>query len=143
MGGAWAYEALSFAGYWAWDPVENTSLVPWLTLVAGIHTNLIARSTGYSIRSTYGFYLLTFLLILYSTYLTRSGILGDTSVHSFTEMGLGFQLIIFIASFVAAGFGPLGGALPGSARSVAGKKRATAANFGCSSGRWCCCFRQC
>ncbi len=104
MGGAWAYEALSFAGYWAWDPVENTSLVPWLTLLAGIHTNLVARSTGYSIRSTYGFYLLTFILILYSTYLTRSGILGDTSVHSFTEMGLGLQLILFIGSFSILGF---------------------------------------
>jgi len=99
MGGAWAYEALSFAGYWAWDPVENTSLVPWLTLVAGIHTNLVARSTGYSIKSTYGFYLVSFLLILYSTYLTRSGILGDTSAHAFTEMGLGFQLLLFIGSF--------------------------------------------
>ncbi len=99
MGGAWAYEALSFAGYWAWDPVENTSLVPWITLVAGIHTNLVARSTGYSIRSTYGFYLISFLLILYSTYLTRSGILGDTSAHAFTEMGLGFQLVLFIGSF--------------------------------------------
>ncbi|MFN0176792.1 MAG: cytochrome c biogenesis protein CcsA [Saprospiraceae bacterium] len=103
MGGAWAYEALSFAGYWAWDPVENTSLVPWLTLLAGIHTNLIARNTGYSIRSTYGFYLITFILILYSTYLTRSGILGDTSVHSFTEMGLGLQLIIFMAAFSLLG----------------------------------------
>jgi len=103
MGGAWAYEALSFAGYWAWDPVENTSLVPWLTLLAGIHTNLIARSTGYSIRSTYGFYLITFILILYSTYLTRSGILGDTSVHSFTEMGLGLQLIILISVFSVMG----------------------------------------
>ncbi len=103
MGGAWAYEALSFAGYWAWDPVENTSLVPWLILVAGIHTNLIARSTGYSIRSTYGFYLLSFILVLYSTYLTRSGILGDTSVHSFTEMGLGVQLILFIGSFSLLG----------------------------------------
>ncbi|MBC7777792.1 MAG: cytochrome c biogenesis protein CcsA [Phycisphaerae bacterium] len=99
MGAAWAYEALSFAGYWAWDPVENTSLVPWLTLLAGIHTNLVARSTGYSIRSTYGFYLLTFILILYSTYLTRSGILGDTSVHSFTEMGLGLQLIVLMGVF--------------------------------------------
>ncbi len=99
MGGAWAYEALSFAGYWAWDPVENTSLVPWLTLVAGIHTNLVARATGYSIKSTYGFYLVSFLLILYSTYLTRSGILGDTSAHAFTEMGLGFQLLLFIGSF--------------------------------------------
>jgi cytochrome c-type biogenesis protein CcmF len=99
MGGAWAYEALSFGGYWAWDPVENTSLVPWIVMVGGIHTNLVARSTGYSIRSTYGFYLLSFILILYSTYLTRSGILGDTSAHAFTEMGLGLQLIIFISVF--------------------------------------------
>lgn len=103
MGGAWAYEALSFAGYWAWDPVENTSLVPWLVLVAGIHTNLVARATGYSIRSTYAFYLLSFILILYSTYLTRSGILGDTSAHAFTEMGLGLQLILFIAVFSLLG----------------------------------------
>lgn len=99
MGGAWAYEALSFAGYWAWDPVENSSLVPWITLVAGIHTNLVARNTGYSIRSTYGFYLMSFVLILYSTYLTRSGILGDTSAHAFTEMGLGFQLLLYIIAF--------------------------------------------
>ncbi|MBP6825650.1 MAG: cytochrome c biogenesis protein CcsA [Saprospiraceae bacterium] len=99
MGGAWAYEALSFAGYWAWDPVENTSLVPWLVMVAGIHTNLVARSTGYSIRSTYGLYLLSFVLVLYSTYLTRSGILGDTSAHAFTELGLGFQLVMFIIAF--------------------------------------------
>jgi cytochrome c-type biogenesis protein CcmF len=103
MGGVWAYEALSFAGYWAWDPVENASLVPWLTLVAGIHTNLVARSTGYSTRSTYAFYLMTFVLILYSTYLTRSGILGDTSAHAFTEMGLSLQLIWFIFAFVGIG----------------------------------------
>lgn len=100
MGGAWAYEALSFGGYWAWDPVENMSLVPWLTLIAGIHTNLIARNTGHSIRSTYVFYLLTFLLILYSTFLTRSGVLGETSVHAFTEMGLEWQLVSFIGVFL-------------------------------------------
>ncbi len=103
MGGAWAYEALSFGGYWAWDPVENSSLVPWITLVAGIHTNLIARNTGYSTRSTYAYYLLTFILILYSTYLTRSGILGDTSAHAFTEMGLSLQLILFIGFFTLLG----------------------------------------
>jgi len=103
MGGAWAYEALSFGGYWAWDPVENTSLVPWIVMVAGIHTNLVARNTGYSIRSTYAFYLLSFVLILYSTYLTRSGILGDTSAHAFTEMGLGFQLVLFIGVFAVLG----------------------------------------
>ncbi len=99
MGGAWAYEALTFGGYWAWDPVENTSLVPWLILVAGIHTNLVSKSTGYSIRSTYMFYLLCFLLIIYSTFLTRSGILGETSVHAFTEMGLELQLVFFVGLF--------------------------------------------
>lgn len=100
MGSAWAYEALSFGGYWAWDPVENTSLVPWLILIAGVHTNLIARNTSYSIKSTYIFYLLAFILVVYSTFLTRSGILGDTSVHAFTEMGLENQLVLFILTFV-------------------------------------------
>lgn len=105
MGGAWAYEALSFGGYWAWDPVENMSLVPWLVLIAGLHGNFIARHTGQSIRVTYFFYLLAFLLVLYSTFLTRSGILGDESVHAFTEMGLEWQLVGFIAVFaVAAGY---------------------------------------
>jgi len=99
MGGAWAYEALDFGGYWAWDPVENTSLVPWLLVVAAIHVNLVAKATGYSIKSTYLFYILTFLGILYSTTLTRSGVLGDTSVHAFTEMGLEHQLLLFIIFF--------------------------------------------
>lgn len=100
MGGAWAYEALSFGGYWAWDPVENMSLVPWLILLAGIHTNLISRNTGYAIKSTYIYYLLTFIFVVYSTFLTRSGVLGDTSVHAFTEMGLEWQLVLFITAFV-------------------------------------------
>lgn len=105
MGGVWAYEALSFGGYWAWDPVENASLVPWITLVAGIHTTLVARSTGYSIKSSYIFYILTFFLIVYSTFLTRSGILGETSVHAFTEMGLEWQLVIFLG---VIGLGSIG-----------------------------------
>lgn len=100
MGGAWAYEALTFGGYWAWDPVENASLVPWILIVAGIHTHLVARATGHSIRSTYLFYILTFFFILYSTFLTRSGILGETSVHAFTEMGLENQLLFFILFFL-------------------------------------------
>jgi cytochrome c-type biogenesis protein CcmF len=100
MGGAWAYEALNFGGYWAWDPVENMSLVPWIILIAGIHTNLVARSTGQSIRSTYMFYLLSFLMVIYSTFLTRSGVLGDTSVHAFTNMGLGWQLVAFLGLFL-------------------------------------------
>jgi len=105
MGGAWAYEALSFGGYWAWDPVENMSLVPWIFLLAGIHTNLIARATGQSIKSSYLFYMLTFVFIVYSTFLTRSGILGDTSVHAFTEMGLESQLLAFLLAFVFLSIG--------------------------------------
>ncbi|MCA6451256.1 MAG: cytochrome c biogenesis protein CcsA [Chitinophagaceae bacterium] len=100
MGAAWAYESLSFGGYWAWDPVENASLVPWLTLVAGLHTNLIYRNSGYSLRPTYFFYIISFILVLYSTFLTRSGILGDTSVHAFTDLGMNVQLLLFVLVFL-------------------------------------------
>lgn len=99
MGGMWAYESLSFGGYWAWDPVENASLVPWMTGVAGLHTLLIYRATGHSLRATYLFYILTFLFILYSTFLTRSGILGETSVHAFTDLGMNWQLLAFLLVF--------------------------------------------
>ncbi len=87
MGGAWAYESLNFGGYWAWDPVENASLVPWLTLIAGLHTLLVYRSTGRAFTITFVLLLLTHLLIWYSTFLTRTGILGKTSVHAFTGDG--------------------------------------------------------
>ena len=100
MGGAWAYEALSFGGFWAWDPVENASLVPWITLIAGLHTLLVFKSTGHALRATFIFFIGTFVLILYSTFLTRSGILGDTSVHSFTDLGMSGQLVVFMAFFV-------------------------------------------
>ena len=100
MGAMWAYESLSFGGYWAWDPVENASLVPWLTLVAGLHCNLIYKSSGYSLRAVYFFYIISFVLILYSTFLTRSGVLGDTSVHAFTDLGMNWQLLLFILVFL-------------------------------------------
>jgi cytochrome c-type biogenesis protein CcmF len=100
MGAAWAYESLNFGGYWAWDPVENASLVPWLVLVAGIHTALIFRHTGYSLHSTFSFLILSFLLVLYSTFLTRSGILGDTSVHAFTDLGMNAQILTFLYTFM-------------------------------------------
>ncbi|TAL47573.1 MAG: cytochrome c assembly protein, partial [Chitinophagaceae bacterium] len=101
MGAAWAYESLSFGGYWAWDPVENASMVPWLVLVAGIHTLLIYKHTGRSLRATHLFFILAFILVVYSTFLTRSGVLGDTSVHSFADLGMNFQLFMFIMVFLA------------------------------------------
>lgn len=107
MGAAWAYESLSFGGYWAWDPVENASLVPWLTLVAGLHVNLVYKNTGYSLRSTYFFYFITFTLILYSTFLTRSGILADTSVHAFTVDDKNLQAIyVQLMGFILVFFLP-------------------------------------
>lgn len=100
MGGAWAYEALTFGGFWAWDPVENASLVPWITLVAGLHTILAYRASGHSLRISYILILLTFILVLYSTFLTRSGILGDSSVHSFTDLGLMGQLVVYLFFYI-------------------------------------------
>lgn len=104
MGGAWAYESLSFGGFWAWDPVENMSFVPWLMVVAGLHMLLVYRYTKQSLISTYVFFILAFGLVLYSTYLTRSGRLGDTSVHSFTDEGLEPQLLAYLAFFLITGF---------------------------------------
>jgi cytochrome c-type biogenesis protein CcmF len=105
MGAAWAYESLSFGGYWAWDPVENASLVPWFILIAGIHTLLIYKHTGRSLKATYLFLILTFIFILYSTFLTRSGILSDTSVHSFGDLGMEAQLLIFFLIFFLPSLG--------------------------------------
>ncbi len=104
MGGAWAYESLSFGGFWAWDPVENMSLVPWLMVVAGLHTLLVYRYTKHSLVSTYVFFILAFGFVLYSTFLTRSGILGDTSVHAFTDLGMTGQLLLYMLFFLVLAF---------------------------------------
>lgn len=104
MGGAWAYEALSFGGFWAWDPVENASLVPWLVFVGAGHLMLINQRKPNSLLLTNILTVLSFLLVLYSTYLTRSGILGETSVHSFAE-GMPGQLIVYLLFFCALAFG--------------------------------------
>ncbi|MEP6713580.1 MAG: cytochrome c biogenesis protein CcsA [Ferruginibacter sp.] len=105
MGGKWAYESLNFGGYWAWDPVENASLVPWLILIAGLHTMVVYKATGHSLRASYLFAMLSFIFILYSTFLTRTGILGDTSVHAFTEAGKAINIMIglFVVAFAIPG----------------------------------------
>ena len=105
MGGKWAYESLNFGGYWAWDPVENASLVPWLITIAGLHTMVVYKATGHSLRASYLFAMLAYIFILYSTYLTRTGILGDTSVHAFTEAGkaINFMILLFMLVFAISG----------------------------------------
>lgn len=100
MGGAWAYEALSFGGFWAWDPVENSSLVPWLVMVGAGHVMIINKNKGGSLFMTHLMAIASFLLVLYSTFLTRSGILGNSSVHAFTDLGMQGQLVIYVLTFV-------------------------------------------
>jgi cytochrome c-type biogenesis protein CcmF len=88
MGGFWAYETLGWGGYWGWDPVENSSLVPWLIAVAGIHVTLSQRRTGGFRKTNLILGMLCFIMVVYSTFLTRSGVLGETSVHSFVDPGM-------------------------------------------------------
>ncbi|MCX2738357.1 cytochrome c biogenesis protein CcsA [Pontibacter anaerobius] len=99
MGAYWAYETLNFGGYWNWDPVENAVYIPWLVLVGAIHT-MIAYNRGKSgLKASYILVIASFILILYATFLTRSGILGNASVHSFTDLGLSGQLFTYLAAF--------------------------------------------
>lgn len=100
MGAYWAYETLNFGGYWNWDPVENAIYVPWLILVAAIHTMIAFRKSPSALKASIILVLVTYILIVYSTFLTRSGVLGNASVHSFTDLGLSGQLLIYLFVFV-------------------------------------------
>lgn len=87
LGGFWAYETLGWGGFWGWDPVENASLLPWLVSVALVHSLYVQRKNNGLIKTNFVLSVLSFILVLFSTFLTRSGVLGDTSVHSFGEPG--------------------------------------------------------
>ncbi len=101
MGSFWAYEALNFGGFWAWDPVENASIIPWLTLIGGVHVIIAYKNTGHAYFTAIALILVSFLLVLYASFLTRSGILGETSVHSFTDLGMFGHLILYNVVFLA------------------------------------------
>ena len=75
LGGYWAYKVLGWGGYWGWDPVENSSLIPWLALVALMHGMLVQRRKGALVRTNIALALASFILVFYSTFLTRSGVL--------------------------------------------------------------------
>ena len=101
MGAIWAYETLNFGGYWNWDPVENAVYVPWLLLIAGLHGVLLAKKGYYQHWAWIGA-VLPFIFIAYASLLVRSGLLGDSSVHAFTNTGLAGQLWVFLLSLIAA-----------------------------------------
>ncbi len=107
LGGFWSYETLGWGGFWGWDPVENASLLPWIVSVALIHTLLVQKKNGGLVKTNFFLSLLSFILVLFSTFLTRSGVLGDMSVHSFGEPGgltyavlLGGLLLFFFYSLI-------------------------------------------
>ncbi len=103
MGGAWAYETLGWGGYWAWDPVENASLMPWLTATAFLHSIMIQARRGMLKNWNMVLVSLTFLLSVFGTFLTRSGVVS--SVHSFAESNIGGYFLVFLGVALVLSFG--------------------------------------
>jgi cytochrome c-type biogenesis protein CcmF len=103
LGGAWAYQSLTFGGFWAWDPVENASFVPLLFLIGSLHLMLIVNKKGDHHFFAYFFLIISYVLVWYASFLTRSGILGQTSVHAFGNDGLFTHLVIINLLFLFGG----------------------------------------
>jgi cytochrome c-type biogenesis protein CcmF len=101
LGGQWAYVELGWGGYWAWDPVENASFIPWLVSTAFIHTAIIQERRGIMKVWNMVLILLTFTLCIFGTYLVRSGVLQ--SVHDFGATGLGGYFLVFIVIVLVGG----------------------------------------
>ena len=96
LGGWWAYEVLGWGGYWAWDPVENASFLPWLTATAAIHSALLVERKGVLKGWTATLVIATYLLTVLGTFMTRSGVFN--SVHSFTQSAIGPTILVFLAA---------------------------------------------
>ncbi len=107
MGAVWSYAVLGWGGYWGWDPVENGSLVPWLANAALLHGLLLQRVGGHLRRTNLALAVTGYVLVVYASFLTRSGVLADFSVHSFADEGLSGFLLFFVAVVVLAGYGLL------------------------------------
>lgn len=104
MGGYWAYITLGWGGYWGWDPVENASLVPWLFSLILLHGMVIQSKRKALVRTNFLWAGMSFLTMLWGSYLTRSGVLTDFSVHSFAASGLNFYLMVFQLLFTSMFF---------------------------------------
>lgn len=100
LGGWWAYEVLGWGGYWAWDPVENASFLPWLTATAAVHSALVTERRGVLKGWTAALVMSTFLLTILGTFMTRSGVFN--SVHSFTQSDIGPTFLAFLALLLVA-----------------------------------------
>jgi cytochrome c-type biogenesis protein CcmF len=103
LGAWWSYEVLGWGGYWAWDPVENASLLPWLTGTAFIHSVIVQERRGMLRVWNLSLVIATFCLTILGTFLTRSGVID--SVHSFTQSSIGPALLGFFGLVVVVGLG--------------------------------------
>jgi cytochrome c-type biogenesis protein CcmF len=103
IGAYWSYETLGWGGYWGWDPVENSSLIPWVTVLVLLHGIIIQRRNGALMRTNFFLAIISYILVLYATFLTRSGVLADFSVHSFTNLGVNNYLLAFMLFFLIVG----------------------------------------
>ncbi|MGE5235454.1 MAG: heme lyase CcmF/NrfE family subunit [Acidobacteriota bacterium] len=103
LGGYWAYVTLGWGGYWGWDPVENSSLVPWLASAALVHGMVLQRARGRFRKLNFVLAILAYLLVVYATFLTRSGVLADFSVHSFVDLGITGWLVGNLVVFLLLG----------------------------------------
>ncbi len=103
IGGYWAYKVLGWGGYWGWDPVENSSLVPWLLSAVLLHLINLARKKSAVLAPAHAAATFTYALVIYGTFLTRSGILGDFSVHSFAGTSIGFSIALANALVLIGG----------------------------------------
>jgi cytochrome c-type biogenesis protein CcmF len=101
VGGAWGYTELGWGGYWAWDPVENASFMPWLTATAFLHSVVVQEKRGMLKVWNVVLILLTYALAIFGTFLTRSGILS--SVHTFTEGPIGKWFLPFLGVMLLGG----------------------------------------
>ena len=104
LGMIWAYEVLGWGGFWAWDPVENAGLLPWLTATALIHSAKVQERRGHYVRWNYTLVILSFFLTIVGTFMTRSGIVQ--SVHAFgKDVHLAWVFGGFMAVILAFSFG--------------------------------------
>ena len=107
IGGYWAYKVLGWGGYWGWDPVENSSLVPWLLACVLLHLISVARERCGAFYLVHLAAIFSYAFVLYGTFLTRSGILGDFSVHSFAGSEIGLYIALANAVVLLFGLGIL------------------------------------
>jgi cytochrome c-type biogenesis protein CcmF len=103
LGGRWAYDVLGWGGYWGWDPVENSALLPWLTGTAFLHSVIIQEKRGMLKVWNLFLVILTFLLVILGTFNTRSGLVE--SVHSFARSGIGWPMFFFLAATLGVSLG--------------------------------------